>query len=235
MGSTKPEVTYKTATYLQEAYKTMKRRGVQDSTLRQHIQGLNSLRESHTNMDANQAFGPEFTSPAAATVARPAIGTVTFLSCPVGVEVEDNGQEGINTGRMSGDSDNDDPDDTRTAYQLALSEDGGSKRRRVAKKRSNKHRCRKCGHEYSSQHWKTYHKVERAENESSNEGRSLNEGRPQNKFLPYANNGKKIWEICKVPEDLRCVLFKHFNYEDMTKRGPRKRCSGCMGCNYTPT
>ena len=163
---------------------------------------------------------------------RPAIGTVTLLPCPVGVEVgthapeRDNGQEGVNTGGISEDSDDDDPDDTRTAYQLALSEDGGSKRRRVTKKRSNKHRCRKCGHEYSSQHWKTCHKVERAESESSNEGRSLNEGRPQNKFVPSANDGEKVWEVYKVPEDLICVLFKHFNYEDTTKCGPRKRCSG---------
>ena len=37
LGSTNPEVTYKTAEYLKESYKTMKSRGVQDSTLRQHI------------------------------------------------------------------------------------------------------------------------------------------------------------------------------------------------------
>ena len=221
LSPTNPEATYKTAAYCQEAYKKMKRRGVQDSALRQHIQGLNSLRENHKNMDANQAFGPEFTSQAATTVARTAIGTVTLLPCPIGVEVgtyapeQYNDQKRVNTGRMNEDGGDDDPDDTQTAYRVAISEDSDSKRQRVAKKRGNKHRCRKCGYEYSPQKWKTCHKVERAESESLNEGQSSNEGHPQDKFLPYADNdGKKIWEICTVPDDLRCVLFRHFNYED---------------------
>jgi len=60
LGSTLPEVTYKTAACLQDACKTMKRIGVQQATLRQRSKALKDLHRSHTNMDANQAFTPEF-------------------------------------------------------------------------------------------------------------------------------------------------------------------------------
>lgn len=125
-------------------------------------------------MDKNQFFTAEFAAPESATVARPAIrpDAVTLLPCPVGVPHEnmavgmddsggdafnqDNSQTDFQEGAMNGSDEDVDPEDTCTAYQVAMSEGGSRKRRRVIKK-SSKHRCRKCGHEYASEQWKRYH------------------------------------------------------------------------------
>ena len=48
------EVTYKTASQLKDAMKSMKRREICNSTLWEHSTGLNKLREMHTNTDRNQ-------------------------------------------------------------------------------------------------------------------------------------------------------------------------------------
>ena len=115
----------------------MKIRGVQDSTLHQHSEGLNDLRRSHTNMDTNQNFAPEFAKPEAATVARPVNMPVILLPCSVGVLVgrsvgisiktqanlHVNCRESTNLVNVMNehydDGDDDDdigPDDARTAY-----------------------------------------------------------------------------------------------------------------------
>ena len=100
-------------------------------------------------MDANQAFGPEFASPEAASVARPR--TLRILPCPLGVTVSTQApdHEVVNTaGRVNeSDDDDDDPNDTQTAYQVVISEEGGRKRRKTGGKLS---RCRMCGHECPS-------------------------------------------------------------------------------------
>lgn len=220
LGATKPEVTYKTSAYLQEAFKLMKRRGVQDSTLREHSQGLNSLRERHTNMDTNQQFVPEFAMPQPPTIARPTIMPVQILPCPVGVAV---GTQDANNGAVAtlagGDHDeDDDPRDTRTAYQVAISDGSQRKRQKITKKQ---HRCRRCGHEYASDKWKKFH-VD-SDIDRSQEG-------PRSRFLRNAS-GRKVWDLCTVPLDLKCELYTNFDYADMNKRVPRKRCSGCKGCN----
>ena len=72
LGVRHPEVTYKNASYLKQAYKSMQQRALQFSTLRQHTQGLDELRERHTNSDANQNFLGEFPTPENATVTHPA-------------------------------------------------------------------------------------------------------------------------------------------------------------------
>ena len=59
---------------------------------------------------------------------------------------------------MNNDDDDIDPDDTRTAHQLAISEGHGKRKSgEASKKPSSGHRCRRCGHEYASSQWKAYH------------------------------------------------------------------------------
>ena len=77
LGVRHPEVTYKNASYLKQAYKSMQQRALQFSTLRQHTQGLDELRERHTNSDANQNFLGEFPMPENATVTHPVEKTTT--------------------------------------------------------------------------------------------------------------------------------------------------------------
>ena len=60
LGATHPEVTYKSASYLKDAYKSMQRRTLQSSTIRPHEHRLQILRKSHTNEDANRSFNDEF-------------------------------------------------------------------------------------------------------------------------------------------------------------------------------
>ena len=73
LGATKPTMTYKSASHLQHAFKIMRRRAVQQATLRQHSHRLNVLHEAHTNGDNAAAFRPHFTQPEVATVAQPAV------------------------------------------------------------------------------------------------------------------------------------------------------------------
>jgi hypothetical protein len=60
LGTRHPEVTYKTAAYLKEGYKSMKRRALQSATLRLHVHTLNKLKEMHTNEDTNRSFDRDF-------------------------------------------------------------------------------------------------------------------------------------------------------------------------------
>ena len=213
LGSSKPEVTYKTAAYLQEAYKQMKRRGVQDSTLRQHSSELDRLRDNHTSTVRNQAFGPEFSSPVAAAVARPAARSPPRPSGAAAAGDALNAEASNAAVECGGDTE--DPNDTRTPYQVVVSEGRSRRRWKRGKKQS---RCRRCGHEYASEYWKVYHE----------HGRSHEEG-PRGHFVPNATD-TKVWNTCTVPDNLICKLFQRFDYKDPAKRLPRKRCNGCPGC-----
>jgi hypothetical protein len=52
-------VTYKTASYLKDAYKSLKRQARQQSTLRPHKIGLDALKEKHTDHDTNRNFAED--------------------------------------------------------------------------------------------------------------------------------------------------------------------------------
>ena len=60
LGATHPDVTYKSASYLKDAYKSMQRRMLQSSTIRPYKQQLDNLRQSHTHEDINRSFNDEF-------------------------------------------------------------------------------------------------------------------------------------------------------------------------------
>ena len=71
LGATHPDVTYKSASYLKDAYKSMQRRTLQSSTIRPHKQQLDNLRNSHTNEDINRSFNDEFQESERACPIRP--------------------------------------------------------------------------------------------------------------------------------------------------------------------
>ena len=164
-----PEVTYKTASHLKDAYQSMKKKAVKDSTLRQHDTKIKELRKRHTNEDMNRSFAQEFAEPTAATTAKAvyrAIGTQTNVS-------------GGHTESIT---------DSRTPVQLSkrhISRDG--KRRSTRKSKS---RCRKCGKEYALPEWVPFH----VNNVPSKETWT---GRPQDRNLKNSE-GNKVWDICTV-------------------------------------
>ena len=223
LKSRRPEVTYKTSSYLQQAHKTLKRRGRETSTTRPCSEALRRLREEHRNMDTARELTPEFAHPESATVARPSMyasaaeAAASEAARQAEAAAEANcSARGVLTVEKGGDQE--DPHDTRTAYQVEMAVGSGMRR-----KRRNQRRCRKCGRCWASDMWRQYHKKEK--NEDWNED---HEGRVQNQFLPGLN--QKIWQTCTVPEHLICVLFKDFEYWNEEKRMPWTKCKGCGAC-----
>ena len=133
LGHSKPTVTYKSASHLQDAYKSMKRRAVRQATLRPHTQTIRELRSSHTNREAAVAYLPEFAQPEPPTVAQPfvdATDTVDQDQAP------------------NYDGDSDEPE-RAAAHQPRRRKNSGK-------------RCRKCGKEYAHKDWKEFHVVTQA-------------------------------------------------------------------------
>lgn len=129
LGTKYPTVTYKTAAYLRDAYKSMKRRAIQVSTLRPYTDSLNDLRVRHTNKEMNEMFLAEFPDAEPAPTIQPAIDTA---------------QASINIG-------DDDSIADMNDYNPEISLNNKVKR---SKKRS---RCRMCGKCYASPEWLPYH------------------------------------------------------------------------------
>eukprot|EP00986_Skeletonema_menzelii_P003893 scaffold1261_cov155-Skeletonema_menzelii.AAC.3 len=71
LGHSKPTVTYKSSSHLQDAYKSMKRRAVEKATLRPHAQAVRELSAAHTNRATAASYLPEFPQPEVAEVAHP--------------------------------------------------------------------------------------------------------------------------------------------------------------------
>ena len=133
LGHSKPTVTYKSASHLQDAYKSMKRRAVRQATLRPHTQTIRELRSSHTNREAAVAYLQEFAQPEPPTVAQPfvdATDTVDQDQAP------------------NYDGDSDEPE-RAAAHQPRRRKNSGK-------------RCRKCGKEYAHKDWKEFHVVTQA-------------------------------------------------------------------------
>ena len=212
LGCQHPEVTYKTSAYLQQAHKTMKKRGRERSTIRPHNEALDRLQAQHRDDETAQALVAEFAAPETAITARPSDYAATMEAAASAARQ-----------RMERDdiSDEDDLGDVRTAYQMAASR--GNKRTKQPKQRRCRkwqRRCRRCGLHYALSVWKIYHRgigCDSCENEIET---------PYN--LPNIVN--KTWELCTVPEEMICRKFKRFEYLNEAKRMPRGRCNKCIGC-----
>ena len=133
LGHSKPTVTYKSASHLQDAYKSMKRRAVRQATLRPHTQTIRELRSSHTNREAAVAYLPEFAQPEPPTVAQ------SFVDATDTVDQDQ---------APNYDGDSDEPE-RAAAHQPRRRKNSGK-------------RCRKCGKEYAHKDWKEFHVVTQA-------------------------------------------------------------------------
>jgi hypothetical protein len=195
LGTRHPEVTYKTAAYLKEAYKSMERRAVESATLCPHVQNLNKLKEMHTNEDTNRSFDQDFPRMEAAAQIQP---------IPASDAIVNNSSSQID---MAPDLQNDNND----INYLADSEtqNFGDKRRRS----HTKHRCRRCGKYYSLPEWRPYH-----------ENNILSvvdwgDQRTQSRYLRH-KDGNKVWDSCTVdPADFE----EEFPCLDTSKRMPPPR------------
>ena len=132
LGSTHPDVTYKTAAYLRDAYKCMKRRTVESSTLRPHSQSLGALKQKHTNESANRAFDDEFLPALEVAPIRPSrqVNAPTETTAMA----EDDG--------FLADDEFEQTNTTKRGKPL---------------RKGSMHRCRMCGKQYALPEWLPFH------------------------------------------------------------------------------
>ena len=205
LGSRLPGITYKTAAYLQQAHKTMKKRGRETSTIRPYCEALGRLQARHRDHETARALAPEFVAPETATTARPS---------DYAAKVEATASAARQRQEQDDGSDDDDPEDTRTACQLAAASTEKTRR-----KQRKPRKCRKCGRPHASSVWKIYHK---------DSGCASRKKDMEYYYLPNVAN--KTWQLCTVPEEMICENFKGFKYWDVTERIPRRQCKDCTGC-----
>lgn len=179
-GQNNPNFTYKTASLLQDAHRTMQKRARRDTTILPHAAGINNLRTSHTAHASNQQFVNQFVSAEMPTRAQPA------------KRVHESSAQTDVTGDINGFNVNDNDDD---AIETDLESPAERARRMGEGKKRRKNsspRCRKCGKQWSLDQWKQFHKrPEPAAN--------TNDCRPQNKFL-WHGDGNQVWQHCTVDE-----------------------------------
>jgi hypothetical protein len=196
LGTRHPEVTYKTAAYLKEGYKSMKRRALQSATLRLHVHTLNKLKEMHTNEDTNRSFDRDFPRNERAAQIQPTFSesdTNANRSPTHSIHEETNSQ-------------NDDNDNYLADSEIAR----GKRKHRIQR---SKHRCRRCGKCYSLREWQPYHE----NNKQSLE--DWGDRRPSARHLRH-KDGNKVWESCTVdPIDFE----EGFPCLDTSKRMPPLR------------
>jgi hypothetical protein len=170
LGVKSSDVTYKTAAYLKAAYKSMKRRAIQSSTLRPHKLNIDSLRKSHTNEDANRTFIDSFYESEPAAPLRPKIA-IPEMS----VDANQNDQEYLA----------DSSDSERVGVRRMLPKET------KPKQKQSKKRCRKCGKCYALREWKPFHQNNIASEED------WGERRPCARHLRNGP-GNKVWDYCTV-------------------------------------
>jgi hypothetical protein len=127
LGTKQPSVTYKTASYLKDAYKSMKRRARQQSTLRPHKIGLDALKEKHNNHDTNRTFAEDFPTAERAAPIDPTRDAAT-------THLEDGGDAFEN--------------------EIIVSRKRPKKKEKRSKALT---RCRRCGKCYALPEWKVFH------------------------------------------------------------------------------
>ena len=180
LGTSKPNVTYKSASHLQDAHKSLQKRARRNSTILPHTAGIDNLREVHTASERSQRFANQFVAAENPTRAR-----------PVSSQRESYTQTDL-TGAVAGyggaESDGDDASVTlESPAELERRLNGGRKRRRT----NAKPRCRRCGKRWSLPEWKDLHKKPNNANNSQD--------RSQNQFLIHGS-GNQVWDFCRVAE-----------------------------------
>ena len=202
LGVREPTVTYKTAAYLKDAFKSMKRRAVQSSTLRPHKHALDELHTRHTCEESNRDFLEEMPALENAPPIRP-IQQQHSVST---TENQDRAVENLQN-RLLADEQNYHADDSESDA------DSPDKRRRKKRRKNSKLRCRRCGKQYALPEWKPYHINNKPLEEDWGDKRASSR---------HLRNGlnNKVWDHCTVdPVDFE----PGFPVYDPTRRLPQQR------------
>jgi hypothetical protein len=174
LGMDKPSFTYKTASLLQHAHKTLQRRNRRDTTILPHVAGLNNLRDAHTSSANNRQFANQFVVAEQPARAKPINDTL-----PSSTNFAD--EDDIETAGY----------DIESSAELERRVYNGSHRKRRRQQRAPA-RCRRCGKEYTIEPWRNYHVRVTSRIHSDNT-------RPQNKSL-FHGEGNQVWDYCTVPK-----------------------------------
>ena len=142
LGRSKPSITYKSASHLQQAFKSMKRRQLQQATLRPHAQRLRELRDEHTNAENRTHYVAQFAAAEPATTSQP-------FADAMETEEQEGATYDADDEQAATNGDNREVDD-----EVQQNNEATPKRRT-----NNHHRCRKCGKEYTHVDWAPYHEV----------------------------------------------------------------------------
>jgi hypothetical protein len=200
LGTRYPEVTYKTSSYLKDAYKSMKRRAVQSATIRPHVQKLGCLKEMHTNGNTNRSFDREFPQLEKAVQIQPikeSDANVNRSSSPIQTMHDATAEDFQN-------------DNNDISYHADSEDQNAREKRKHNRVQRSRHRCRRCGKCYSLREWQPYHE---------NNIQSLEDWGDQKPSARHLRHkvGNKVWEWCTVdPGDFE----EGFPCLDTSKRMP---------------
>jgi hypothetical protein len=174
LGSNKPSFTYKTASLLQDAYKSWQKRARRDTTILPHTAIITDLQNRHTSSSSNQQFARQFVATEYPSRARPRVST---KESSVQTNLTGKGDDG----------DSDSESDTLESPAERARRLGNSKKRR---RKNAAPRCRRCGKHWNIDPWKDLHKRQEIAIDP-------NDPRPQNKYLWHGVNNQ-VWDHCKV-------------------------------------
>ena len=180
LGTQKPSFTYKTASLLQDAHKTLQKRSRRDTTILQYACEIDNLRELHTSEPNNQLFANQFVE-----------SEKPSRAVPVQQVLENRVQNRL----TSADSD----DELEVGDTLESPAPAEIERRvyafsgRKQRRRNAKPRCRRCGKHWNTDEW-NFHRREPTESEIESY-----ENRPQNRYLRHGP-GNQVWDWCRVNE-----------------------------------
>eukprot|EP00956_Cyclotella_meneghiniana_P031801 scaffold84980_cov33-Cyclotella_meneghiniana.AAC.2 len=199
LGTSKPDFTYKTASLLQDAHKTLQRRSRRDTTILPYASDIDDLRNRHATPSSCVRFSNQFVASEKPSRARP---NPQMFECL--------------TENQASNADSD--DDSEVERNV---ESPAERERRVyaystkKRKRTNaKPRCRMCGKQWNTYPWRDLHRRDATESEVE-----ANDIRPQTRCLRHGQ-GKQVWDYCRVA---RCDYEPGFPMLDTSKPLPRLR------------
>jgi hypothetical protein len=138
LGASHPNLTFKTASLLQDAHKTLQTKARRATTMLQHTDGIRVLRQNHTSSSSNQIFANQFVAAEIPTRARPMPATTR--------------ETAAQTASILGNESDNDLQLFETPAEMNRRNSSGSKKRKYRKQR-----CRRCGKEWNTPQWKASH------------------------------------------------------------------------------
>lgn len=188
----KPQVTYKTASHLQDAYDIKKKRANASASRRPHVDNLTTLQEQLRDETVNETYENEFVQPIAPSLACPP--SARRVVEQRNVEIQTEGDLII-----------------EDEFFDSIMENHAEvpKRKRRRRNKTHKPRCRQCGQCYTADEWRSLHEFP-----TQNE-----EDLPSRKQNRYLLNRFKAHQHCAVPES---QYEDGFPCLPITKKMPRR-------------